>query len=82
MKPRINVLTLGVADLEASVSFYQALGFETDGIVGEEFEHDAVCFSTCRTDSSWHCGPEQASPTIRDSRRDRPQLRNSRLDTT
>lgn len=44
MKPRISVLTLGVEDLYESVAFYRALGFETDGIVGEEFEHGAVCF--------------------------------------
>lgn len=44
MKPRINVLTLGVDNLEKSVEFYQALGFETAGIVGKEFEHGAVAF--------------------------------------
>lgn len=45
MKPRISVLTLGVDDLEASVAFYRdGLGFSTDGIVGQEFEHGAVAF--------------------------------------
>lgn len=43
MKPRINVLTLGVNDLKASVAFYQALGFKTEGIVGQEFDYGAVC---------------------------------------
>jgi catechol 2,3-dioxygenase-like lactoylglutathione lyase family enzyme len=44
MKPRITVLTLGVADLEQSVAFYRdGLGLPTDGIVGE-FEHGAVAF--------------------------------------
>ena len=45
MKPRISVLTLGVADLERSVAFYRdGLGLPTDGIVGREFEHGAVAF--------------------------------------
>lgn len=45
MKPRITVLTLGVADLERSVAFYRdGLGFPTKGIVGTEFEHGAVAF--------------------------------------
>ena len=44
MKPRITVITLGVKDLHTSVAFYRALGFETDGIVGQEFEHGAVAF--------------------------------------
>ena len=45
MKPRISVLTIGVADLERSVEFYRdGLGLPTDGIVGREFEHGAVAF--------------------------------------
>lgn len=45
MKPRISVLTLGVADLEQSLAFYRdGLGLPTDGIVGQEFEHGAVAF--------------------------------------
>lgn len=45
MKPRITVLTLGVSDLEKSVEFYRdGLGFETEGIIGEEFEYGAVAF--------------------------------------
>ena len=45
MKPRISVLTLGVADLEQSVAFYRdGLGLPTKGIVGREFEHGAVAF--------------------------------------
>jgi len=45
MKPRISVLTLGVGDLEKAVEFYRdGLGFPTEGIVGEEFEHGAVAF--------------------------------------
>lgn len=45
MKPRITVLTIGVDDLEASLHFYlDGLGFATEGIVGQEFEHGAVVF--------------------------------------
>ena len=45
MKPRISVLTLGVADLERSLAFYRdGLGLRTEGIVGREFEHGAVAF--------------------------------------
>src|SRR5262245_10401150 len=45
MDPRITVLTLGVADLERSLTFYRdGLGLPTEGIVGREFEHGAVAF--------------------------------------
>lgn len=45
MEPRWTVLTLGVDDLHAAVRFYRdGLGFRTDGVVGEEFEHGAVAF--------------------------------------
>ena len=45
MVPRISVLTLGVADLERSLTFYRdGLGLPTEGIVGREFEHGAVAF--------------------------------------
>jgi catechol 2,3-dioxygenase-like lactoylglutathione lyase family enzyme len=45
MKPRITLITLGVDDLERAVRFYRdGLGFRTDGIVGEQFEHGAVAF--------------------------------------
>ena len=42
MKSRIHVLTLGVADLERSLGFYRALGFESDGVIGTEFPGGAV----------------------------------------
>lgn len=43
MKPRINVLTLGVDDLERSLAFYRdGMGLETDGIIGREFEDGAI----------------------------------------
>jgi uncharacterized protein len=45
MKPRISVLTLGVADVDRAVSFYRdGLGLPTEGIVGREYEHGAVAF--------------------------------------
>jgi len=45
MKQRITLLTIGVDDLQRSLAFYRdGLGLETEGIVGEEFEHGAVAF--------------------------------------
>lgn len=45
MQPRINILTIGVDDLEESLKFYRdGLGLKTQGIVGTEFEHGAVVF--------------------------------------
>lgn len=45
MKPAITVITLGVDDLERSLKFYRdGLGFETEGIIGQQFEHGAVVF--------------------------------------
>lgn len=43
MKQRINLLTLGVSDLKQSMKFYQeGLGWQTQGIVGTEYENGAV----------------------------------------
>lgn len=45
MKPRISVLTLGVADLDRALVFYRdGLGLPTQGIVGREYAHGAVAF--------------------------------------
>jgi hypothetical protein len=45
MKPRITLLTLGVADLDRAVAFYRdGLGLATQGVVGREFENGAVAF--------------------------------------
>ena len=39
MNPRIKVITLGVSDLEESLTFYrEGLGLPTEGIIGTEFE--------------------------------------------
>lgn len=45
MKPKILFITVGVRDLERSLSFYRdGLGMPTEGIIGQEFEHGAVAF--------------------------------------
>jgi catechol 2,3-dioxygenase-like lactoylglutathione lyase family enzyme len=45
MKARINVISIGVDDLERSLRFYRdGLGLKTEGIIGKEFEHGAVAF--------------------------------------
>lgn len=45
MEPRVTVITLGVDDLERSLSFYRdGLGLSSQGIVGHEYEHGAVAF--------------------------------------
>lgn len=45
MNPRITVLTIGVDNLERSLNFYRdGLGFQTEGIVGTQFERGAVVF--------------------------------------
>jgi catechol 2,3-dioxygenase-like lactoylglutathione lyase family enzyme len=42
---RITLITLGVEDLERSLSFYRdGLGLASEGVVGTEFEHGAVAF--------------------------------------
>jgi uncharacterized protein len=43
MKPRLNVITLSVKDLERSLAFYRdGLGLPTKGIIGTEFKGDDV----------------------------------------
>ena len=45
MKPRITIITLGVDDLDKSLTFYRdGLGLPTTGIIGQEFEYGAVVF--------------------------------------
>lgn len=51
MKPCINVITLGVADLERALAFYRdGLGLPTEGIIGTEFEDGAVIFFNMNDD--------------------------------
>jgi uncharacterized protein len=41
VRPRFDVITLGVASLERSLAFYRdGLGWPTDGVVGTEFHDD------------------------------------------
>lgn len=76
MQPRINVLTLGVEDLERALSFYRdGLGLPTRGIVGTEFEGGAVAFFRLqgglilalwpRTELAREAGLEAGEPTFR-----------------
>jgi predicted lactoylglutathione lyase len=45
MKPRSTIITLGVEDLEGSLTFYRdGLGLPTQGIIGQAFEYGAVVF--------------------------------------
>jgi uncharacterized protein len=45
MDARITLITLGVDDLDRSLSFYRdGLGLASEGIVGTEFENGAVAF--------------------------------------
>jgi catechol 2,3-dioxygenase-like lactoylglutathione lyase family enzyme len=45
MKPHITIITLGVDDLDRSLTFYRdGLGLPTQGIIGQEFEYGAVVF--------------------------------------
>jgi uncharacterized protein len=49
MRPFINVITLGVEDLERALSFYRdGMGLQTEGIIGTEFEYGAVVFFQLR----------------------------------
>jgi catechol 2,3-dioxygenase-like lactoylglutathione lyase family enzyme len=51
MKPRIKVITLGVSDLERSLTFYRdGMGLPTEGIIGTEFEDGAVVFFNLNDD--------------------------------
>jgi catechol 2,3-dioxygenase-like lactoylglutathione lyase family enzyme len=40
MEPRVDVLTLGVGDLERALAFYRALGLESPGVIGTQFVGD------------------------------------------
>lgn len=40
MKSRVHVITLGVEDLERSLSFYRGLGLVSEGIIATEFPGD------------------------------------------
>ena len=51
MKPRIKVITLGVDNLERSLTFYRdGLRLPTEGIIGTEFEDGAAVFFNMNDD--------------------------------
>jgi predicted lactoylglutathione lyase len=42
MQPRLEVITLAVADLERALAFYRELGLESTGIVGSQWTDQAT----------------------------------------
>jgi predicted lactoylglutathione lyase len=42
VEPRLDVITLAVADLEVALAFYRRLGLESNGIVGTEWVDEAT----------------------------------------
>jgi catechol 2,3-dioxygenase-like lactoylglutathione lyase family enzyme len=40
VEPHVDVLTLGVGDLERALAFYRALGLESAGVIGTQYEGD------------------------------------------
>ena len=40
MEPRVDVLTLGVGDLERALAFYRELGLESPGVIGTQYVGD------------------------------------------
>ena len=40
MEPHVDVLTLGVGDLERALAFYRALGLESPGLIGTQYAGD------------------------------------------
>ena len=42
MEPRLDVITLAVADLERGLAFYRSLGLESKGITGAEWTDEAT----------------------------------------
>jgi uncharacterized protein len=42
VEPRLEVITLAVADLERALAFYRELGFESKGIIGTEWTDEVT----------------------------------------
>src|SRR5690242_9012801 len=42
MEPRLDVITLAVADLERALAFYRALGLESPGVIGTEWTDETT----------------------------------------
>jgi uncharacterized glyoxalase superfamily protein PhnB len=81
VKPRISVITIGVADLEKSLVFYRD-GLPTEGIVGREFEHGAVAFFELSGGQSSGSGRRMTLPTTPACPRRRSVRRHSQSGTT
>jgi uncharacterized protein len=61
MRPRIKIITLGVSDLEKSLTFYRdGMGLSTEGIIGTEFEDGAVVFFDMNDDLILALWPKQS----------------------
>ena len=61
MHPHLNVLTLAVHDLQASLDFYcQGLGFQSEGIIGQEYENGAVAFIELQSGLKLALWPQQS----------------------
>lgn len=61
MHAHLSVLTLAVHDLQASLNFYcQGLGFESEGIIGQEFENGAVAFIELQSGLKLALWPQQS----------------------
>jgi len=42
VEPRLDVITLAVADLERALAFYRDLGFESEGVIGSEWTDEVT----------------------------------------
>lgn len=61
MHPHLSVLTLAVHDLQASLDFYcQGLGFQSAGIIGQEYENGAVAFIELQSGLKLALWPQQS----------------------
>ena len=61
MHPHLSVLTLAVRDLQASLDFYcQGLGFQSEGIIGQEYENGAVAFIELQSGLKLALWPQQS----------------------
>jgi uncharacterized protein len=63
MKPRIDVITLAVADLDRALAFYRALGLESSGVIATEHHGDDT--HPAGTIVMFHLAGGRSSPSIR-----------------
>ncbi len=61
MHPHLSVLTLAVHYLQASLDFYcQGLGFQSEGIIGQEYENGVVAFIELQSGLKLALWPQQS----------------------